>query len=258
MTRRPTQLVVALLTGTAVVVLASSVVLVLHEYVYSMSRPKSLFNINGEANLPTWWNSALLLLIGIGALVARAFETERRPRLAWLIVAVSGFALSLDEIASLHERLGKPVRDLGIAIPTFGWLIPGVVIATGLFVLLVSTGRALPQPVRRGLLIALICYLGGAIGIEAINGTLRAPELLTYYWIGTTVEETVEMVSCIVAIGVIARLIAERLDQAMRPRTLEVVGHSLPGGGDSTSPDPAAVRRLVERDRPQSQIPARR
>jgi hypothetical protein len=259
--RRPTQLVVVLLTGTIALVLAFCTVLLLHEYVVSMSRLRTLVNINGEANLPAWWNSALLLMIAIGALVAREFETERRSRLAWLTVAACGLALSLDEIASLHERLGKPVRDIGIVVPTFAWLVPGIVVATAMFVVLVAIGRALPQRVRRGLLLALVCYLGGAIGVEAINGTLRAPDRLVYYWIGTTIEETIEMVSCVLAIGVIARLIAERLDNVVRSdgtRTLEVVGHGLPGGRDGPDPDPGAIRRILESGRPQGQVPVRR
>ena len=58
--------------------------------------------------MPAWWNGALLMTIGFGALVARAFETDLAARLAWLTVAAAGFALNLDEIAGLHERLGAP------------------------------------------------------------------------------------------------------------------------------------------------------
>ena len=151
--------------------------------------------------------------------------------------------------------------EAGFRVPTFAWLVPGVVIATALFVVLVAIGRGLPQPTRRGLLIALVCYLGGAIGVEAVNDTLRGADRLIYDWVGTTIEETVEMVSCIIAIGIIARLLAERLDHAMglnRARTLEVVGHGLSGSGDGPDPDPGAIRRIVQRGRPQDQVPVRR
>ena len=84
MARRPTQLVVALLAVTIGLVLVFGTVLLVHEYITPIPRIKSLFNINGEANLPAWWNSALLMTIGFGALVARAFETGagRPPGLA--------------------------------------------------------------------------------------------------------------------------------------------------------------------------------
>ena len=54
-------------------------VLLVHEYVTPIPRIRALVNINGEANVPAWWNSALLMTIGFAALVARAFETERPP-----------------------------------------------------------------------------------------------------------------------------------------------------------------------------------
>ena len=264
MTRRPTQLVVTLLAVTTAIVLVFGTVLLVHQYVTPIPRLKSVFNMNGEANVPTWWNSALLGTIGFAALVARAFESERLARRAWLVVAAAGMVLSLDEIASLHERLGEPVREIGIEVPTFAWLVPGVVIAAALFVVLVALGRGLPPRTRRWLFLALVCYLGGAVGVEAINGTQRGADRLISYWIGTTVEETVEMVACIIAIGAIAQVIADQW--ALRvaqpglgdPIRLELVGNGLAGRGDRADPDPLAVRRVVERGRPEDQVRAGR
>ena len=261
MSRRPTQLVVSLLAVTIALVLVFGTVLLVHEYVSPMPRIRALVNINGEANLPAWWNGALLMTIGFGALVARALETERAARRAWLTVAVAGLGLSLDEIAGLHERLGEPVREIGIEVPTFAWLVPGVIIAAALFTVLVALGRGLPQRTRRWLFLALVCYLFGAIGVEAINGTLRSADRLLYYWIGTTVEETIEMVSCIIAIGAIARVIADRWalratePGSDRPDRLEAVGHGAAGDADGADSDARAVRGLGEAGRPQDQLP---
>ena len=97
--------------------------------------------------------------------------------------------------------------------------MPGVVIAAALFIVLVTLGRGLPQRTRRWLFLALVCYLVGAIGVEAINGTLRGADRLLYYWIGTTAEETVEMVSCIIAIGAIARVIADQWELSGSPNS---------------------------------------
>jgi hypothetical protein len=209
--RRPTQVVVALLVVTFALVVAFGITLVVHAYVTPIPRIKSLVNLNGEANVPAWWNGALLMTIGFGALLVHALEPDRLARRGWLAVAVAGLALNLDEIAGLHERLNDPVRELGIEIPTFAWLVPGVLIAAALFTALVLLGRALPGRTRRWLLTALVCYLFGAVGVEAVNGTLRGEGELIYYWIGTIAEEAIEMVACIIAIGAIARVIADRL-----------------------------------------------
>jgi hypothetical protein len=213
-THRPVQLVVVLTTVTVVLVLIFGTVLVLHEYVTPLPRIRALVNINGEANLPAWWNATLLLMIAFGAGVARALDPEPRARRAWLTVAAAGVVLSLDEIAGLHERMGQPVAEAGIRVPTFAWLVPGVLIGAALFVVLVAVGRGLPRRTRRWLFVALVCYLAGALGVEAINGTLRSADRLIYYWIGTTIEETVEMIACVIAIGAIATYIADRLNAA--------------------------------------------
>jgi hypothetical protein len=215
--RRPTQLVVALLAVTMGLVVTFGTVVVVHEFVTPIPRIRELVHLNGEANLPAWWNGALLMTIGFGALVASALETARVGRRAWLTVAAVGLSLSLDEVARLHERLGDLVRAMGLELPTFAWLAPGVVIAAALFVVLVAVGRGLPGRARRWLLLALVCYLIGALGVEAINGTLRNADRLLYYLVGTTVEETIEMIACVIAIGAIARVIADQLEPSASP-----------------------------------------
>jgi hypothetical protein len=212
--------VVALGVVTAVVVAAFVFVLWFHEYVASISRPRNFLNMNGEANFPAWWNAALLLMVAFCAFAARVQETDRARRRAWLLVAVAGLSMSMDEITGLHERLGAPVRSAGIDPPTFAWLIPGVVIAAGGFVLLVRVGRALPRPARGPLLLALTVYAAGAIGVEALNGVLHEVRML-YYWVGTTVEESLEMAACILAIGAVINQITTRPD-SLPPTAISV------------------------------------
>jgi hypothetical protein len=218
--------VVALGVVTAVVVAAFIFVLWFHEYVASISRPRNFLNMNGEANFPAWWNAALLLMVAFCAFAARVQEPDKARRRAWLLVAVAGLSMSMDEITSLHERLGQPIRSAGIDPPTFAWLIPGVVIAAAGSLLLVRVGRALPRPARGPLLLALTGYAAGAIGVEALNGVLHEVRML-YYWVGTTVEETLEMAACILAIGAIINRITTQ--PVATPPTALSVRLDLPG-----------------------------
>ena len=230
--------VVVLSVVTAGVVVAFVFVLWFHEYVASISRPRNFLNMNGEANFPAWWNAALLLLVAFCAFAARVQEPDKARRRAWLLVAVAGLFMSMDEITSLHERLGSPVRSAGIDPPTFAWLIPGVVIAAAGFLLLVRVGRALPRPARGVLLLALTGYAAGAIGVEAVNGGLHEIRML-YYWVGTTVEETMEMVACILAIGAIINQITTRT--VATPLTALSVRLDFPGPRHRT-PQPRRAR----------------
>ena len=68
-----------------------------------------LFDLNAEANLPTWYASAQLLLVGLLlGVFARARADRRRPAAsAGLVVAAALFVgMSADEVACLHENVG--------------------------------------------------------------------------------------------------------------------------------------------------------
>ena len=201
--------VVVLGIVTAGVIAAFAFVLWFHEYVASITRIRNFLNANAEANFPAWWNSALLLLVAFCALAARVQDPDKARRRAWLLVGLAGLAMSMDEITSLHERLNGVVLSTGLNPRTFPWLIPGVVIAGAGSLLLVRVGRALPRPARGSLLLALTAYAAGAIGVEALNGLLRETRHL-FYCIGTAVEESLEMASCILAVGAIINHITTR------------------------------------------------
>lgn len=180
---------------------------------------KTFVDIGGEANLPTWWNASLLFTVFLAALVAAflpatAAEGRSRHRArrgAWLVVAAAGAYLSLDETTALHERLARPVVSSGLDLPTYAWLLPGVVLAAVGCLLLFRASRRLPPPIARRLGLALACYLGGAVGMEFVNGLLsdRWLDLPLVFAAGTTLEETLEMVACVLAItAIVDHLIA--------------------------------------------------
>jgi hypothetical protein len=221
--------VVALGVVTVVLIAAFVFVLWFHWYVAPIRQLRNFLHINGEVNLPTWWNATLLAAVAFCAFTARVQEHDVARRRAWLLVAVAGLLMSMDEITSLHERLNGLVLATGITPPTFPWLIPGVVIAAVGFLLLVRVGRALPRPARRLLLLALTGYAAGAIGMEAINGMLHGGQRLIYV-MGTTVEEILEMSACILAVGTIINQLTTWAEAT--PLTAR------PGGGRSEPPGP--------------------
>jgi hypothetical protein len=225
---------------TVVLFAAFVFVLWFHWYVASIRQLRNFLHINGEANLPTWWNAALLVAVAFCAFAARVQERDATRRRAWLLVAVAGLLMSMDEITSLHELLNGLVLSAGIAPRTSPWLIPGVFIAAVGFLLLVRVGRVLPRPARRLLLLALTGYAAGAIGMEAINGVLPGGQRLSYV-MGTTVEETLEMAACILAIGAIVNQLttgAEATSVTARPGAGRSESPGPPGQTPQQSPDP--------------------
>lgn len=211
----------SLLLVTALVMVAFLTVFTLNRAGLHLKDLKTFVDIGAEANLPTWWNASLLFTVFLAAVVAaflppgqgESGSRYRSRRGAWLVVAAAGAYLSLDETAMLHERLAAPVRSSGIDLPTYAWLLPGVVIAAVGCLVLFRASRRLPVWTARRLGLALACYLSGAVGMEAVNGLFsdRWLDLPLVFAAGTTVEESLEMVACVLAITAIVDHLVERL-----------------------------------------------
>jgi xanthine/uracil permease len=227
-TKAARKLAVALLLVTGLIMVAFLVVFTLNRATsLHLKDLKTLVDIGGEANLPTWWNASLLFTVCVTALIAAflpptAAESRaghRARRGAWLVVAAAGAYLSLDETAGLHERLAKPVRSSGIDLPTYAWLLPGVALAAVGCLVLVKAARRLPPRIARRLGVALGCYFAGAIGMEAVNGLFsdRWLDLPLLFAAGTTLEESLEMVACILAITALVDHLLDHVSFGPRP-----------------------------------------
>jgi hypothetical protein len=225
-TTRPARLVAGLLAGgTVVVMLAFIVVFALHR-ITPVPGWKEFFDIGGEANLPTWWNSTLLALVAVAALAVSMLWSDVRvaTRRAWWVVAAAATYLSIDEAAGLHERLAGPGESIGIDVPTYAWILPGTLLAGGATIVLVAVGRHLPRKTAASLAVALGAYAAGALGFEAVNGWIRrGSDDSPWYTLGTIVEESLEMGACILAVtAIVDTVAATRRDDTVivRPRHL--------------------------------------
>lgn len=158
------------------------------------------FHLDAENNIPTYFSTLLLLAVAIVAgLTARVVRERELPFYRhWVGLALIFAYISLDEFASLHERLIVPLREIFDAggIFYFAWVIPGLVLV-GLF--LIAYSRFfwhLPVRWKRLFAISGALYVGGALGAELIGGWYweRAPD--SFGWVDvllTTVEEGLEM-----------------------------------------------------------------
>jgi hypothetical protein len=138
----------------------------------------NLFDLNGEANIPTWWSSAQLLVSGsLMALVA--FSNRRRDHRSWSLAALAGLVilLSVDETACFHERLGSlvdsfldPRRDV---LPKTGYWPFAVGLPAAAFVVWIaatcSSFLAGAKHSAARFVFALMVFFGGAVGVELLN-----------------------------------------------------------------------------------------
>lgn len=173
------------------------------------------FDLGGENNIPTYFSSALLLAVAvIAALVARIEGIGSRWGWHWIGLAAVFLFLSLDESASLHERTIVPLRVLlGVGgWLYFTWVIPAFVLLLGFLAIYWRFFRALPDAIRRWVLLAGVLYIGGALGVELIGGQyvgLYGRDTFAYNVI-TTVEETLEIAGILLLLHGLGRYLADR------------------------------------------------
>lgn len=157
-------------------------------------------DINGEANVASWWGSALLLCASLLALALAVLSRQRGLSVLALLLA----AMSMDEVAALHERLDAVGKAIAGNAMNFAWVIPGSVIAVVLLVILARALRSTPASLRRGLAFGGAVYLFGAIVLEAAGGPILSREGDgTEYLLITSAEEGCEMVGAALLIHVL-------------------------------------------------------
>lgn len=169
-------------------------------------------SLDQEAALGAWYSTVLWLLAAALALLLR-----RQHRSAWQWTALAGLflLLSLDEGASLHERIGFFLEEniqLG-GIFTYAWIFYGfalLAVAGAVF------GRFLLTLPRRALItfaVAAGVYVSGAIGFEMYVADVTSGEIEFLPWLGWSVsvmfEEILEMLGIIIAIGGLLDLLRE-------------------------------------------------
>jgi hypothetical protein len=167
------------------------------------------FSLDREANVPSWFSSALLLTAaGLLALVALDALTRKAPwRRHWAGLSVVFVVLSLDETAEIHERIGSWLRaHLNLHGPLhYGGVVPALALALLVGITYVRFLRALPRRTLLGILVAAAIYITGAAGVEAASGWWaeahgsRSTALLLV----STVEENLEMVGTLLFILVV-------------------------------------------------------
>ncbi|MBI5710375.1 MAG: hypothetical protein HZC42_08750 [Candidatus Eisenbacteria bacterium] len=196
----PVRAVVVSLAVASVALGGLSAAVQLARYVYGHDSLLGLyrqFDMDHEANLPTWFSSSLLLVsAALLALIAGERGARRAPGVkTWWALAGLFVFLSMDEAASFHEQMLLPRAWLGGMAGWRGvtWLLPAVLAVVAIVVALGRFVRALPARTRVRLLIATALLLGGEMGLELV-GQLVKVELgarTLGYALMYTVEETV-------------------------------------------------------------------
>ena len=181
------------------------------------------FNLDNESNITTYFAGILLLLSSILLWLIAYIERERNSPFYrhWFGLSLVFAYISVDEVATLHERIARPVRELlgAEGIFYFSWVIPA---AVGLLLLGIVYARFLWHLQARWkalFSVAAALYVGGALGLELVGGwyVSEVGESFAYessftYELLVTVEETLEMAGAAFFIYSLLDYLSRRVD----------------------------------------------
>ncbi len=159
-----------------------------------------LFDLNTERNIPTLYSSAALMVACL-LLLSIAFSRKQFEftYVMWLVLGLIFMFLSIDEIFSIHERLGtllsSELETSGVLF--FAWIIP---YSIGLLAFVMAYSKfflELPKDSMVLFFVSGVTFVSGAIGFEMLGG--RQAELYgitnVRYAIYYTCEESLEMIA---------------------------------------------------------------
>jgi hypothetical protein len=168
-----------------------------------------LFDVNAEANIPTWFSTVVLFAValviaGIAALRRRGNEPDAA---SWSYFTALVFVMSLDELAGLHEAVGD-VIDRNVDLPViggYGWVVAGAAVVVVSALALRAVFRGMPRSTARHAVIAAVVYVTGALGVEVleavfVNDTNR---IGAGVHVLTGAQEGLEMLGAILALRVL-------------------------------------------------------
>ncbi len=208
-TLSPSTIVCVLACVAAFLVLAS----VAGQWTKSLAGPTradlliALFNIDEEGTIPSYFSASLLFFAAVLlAAIAWLKRNVRAPFAAgWTFLSFAFLCMAIDEAAGIHDVLVDRLTRRLLGEPTlsvfyFAWVIPGIATVLVFSIVFFKFFLHLPRATRVVVLRAAALFIGGAVGVELIEGyyaTSHGHENLTFNMIAT-VQESMEMAGVIV------------------------------------------------------------
>ena len=161
-----------------------------------------MFDLDGEATLPAWFQTGMLLVCGaLLWLIGSSREAGDRFAGYWRFLTWVFVYLAADENATVHETLGFWIsRHFGHSMGVYAWLIPGVAFVIFMAFASLRFLRQLPSSTRRAMVLAAAVYVTGAAGMDMIEAPLDELWGSLPFSMLVVVEETLEMAGLVIFI----------------------------------------------------------
>jgi len=164
-----------------VVLLLTAASTVAQVFAFPLGTPRGygwvrLLNANDESSIATWYSATALLACALLLAVIGLASRRSRPRdiRRWGFLAAAFLVASIDEVAQIHEALNATldrfVEEHGAL--EHPWVVPAAIAVVAVAFAYRRFVLELPAPVRRLLIRGAVVYVGGAVGLETVQGVV--------------------------------------------------------------------------------------
>jgi hypothetical protein len=185
-----------------------------------------LFELNEHITVGTWFASFQFLISMIFAGLVAWDHTQRQQTFArhWGYLAIVFMLMSMDEFTNWHSEILSVVGELmggGDGVFHYAWVIPGLIIVAGFFVVFTPFFLRLPRTPQLGIAGGLAIFVAGAVGFEMLTGWMFANVDMTPWQVRllNNAEEFTEMIGMCFVIWGLAHYIRDYTVISLRLET---------------------------------------
>jgi hypothetical protein len=172
------------------------------------------FDLEAEGNLTTWYASVTLLLCAVLLWVIGQSRQLAGDRWAghWKLLSAVFVLASIDEVATIHEAMTRPVHNLlhTTGIFYYAWVVVALPIVAVLGLASLRFLASMPRRQCIAFLTAGAVFLAGALGLEMVEGVIATQngEGTLLMVLARWLEEVLEMVGVLLFVNALLRISA--------------------------------------------------
>ena len=185
--------------------------------VYELS---NRFDLDDEASVGTWFSQFLFALLAVLAFLAGYLQRRNALKRLWWLIGLGALAISIDEVAGLHEFLLQSLhnifyRDQVPSALNNAWLLVLPIILGVAGWLIFRMAKLLDKRTVLLFSAAIIVFLLGAVGVDQLTSLVERESFL-HQGILVAIEETFELIATVIFVYTVASFIENQHGKSLR------------------------------------------
>jgi len=199
----------------------TGVLIVIHLINLALGGPswqiERLFCLGEEANVPTWFSSALWAFTAFASYCCSILVESKKARTLWICITLGFLAFSIDEVAMIHENLFEVMSrffpdgvrsHILVHFKATNWPViaaPFLILTVTWLILTFKRLLSGSKTAQKLLILGFAVTIFGGWGLELTTNFLNHDNLQWVWEIESVFEESLEMIGAIIILSGLLR-----------------------------------------------------